>query len=278
MEAISESSPKPARASAPTLPLSVIIPCFNEEAVIADCLESVKFADEIMVVDSFSTDRTLEIARRYTSRVLQHEYINSAAQKNWAIPQARHPWVLIVDSDERVTPELAEEIQAIVRQPECDGYWIRRRNFFLGKEIRHGSWRTDRVLRLFRRDSARYQNKHVHAEIELPGRIGWCRGLLNHYSYRSLDDFQRKVTRYTTWGALNARDKGVRGSGWRIFGHTAGHFLKGYVLKRGFLDGTEGLVIALMDGYLAYLKYARLWEMQRGNSMPHAKDAKDAKV
>src|SRR5581483_3406949 len=197
-----KTSPNPGARAA----LTVIVPCFNEEAVIAGCLESVAFADEIMVVDSFSTDRTLEIARRHTTRVLQHEYINSAAQKNWAIPQARHEWVLIVDSDERVTPELAEEIQAILRQPEHDGYWIRRRNFFLGKEIKHGSWRTDRVLRLFRRE-ARYQNKHVHAEIELDN-VGWCRGRLTHYSYRSLDDFQRKMTRYTVWGAQNAKAQG----------------------------------------------------------------------
>jgi glycosyltransferase involved in cell wall biosynthesis len=255
-----------AKSSDSSAPLSVIIPCFNEEEMIAGCLESVKFADEIMVVDSFSTDRTLEIARRYTSRILQHEYINSATQKNWAIPQARHPWVLIVDADERVTLELAMEIQTILRSPENDGYWIRRRNFFLAQEIRHGTWRTDKVLRLFRRAMARYENKHVHAEIIMDGRVGWCRGKLDHYSYRSIDDWLRKVGRYTTWGAMNARDRGIHGSGWRIFGHSTGHFLKEYVLKRGFLDGTAGLVIALLACFGACLKYAKLWELKRQHS------------
>jgi glycosyltransferase involved in cell wall biosynthesis len=259
-----------AKSSDSSVPLSVIVPCFNEETVIAECLESVKFADEIMVVDSFSTDRTLEIARRYTSRVLQHEYVNSAAQKNWAIPQAKHPWVLIVDSDERVTPELADEIRAILQNPGCDGYWIRRRNFFLGKEIRHGSWGTDKVLRLFRRDSARYQDKHVHAEIEMEGRIGWCRGRLCHYSFRSLNDFQRKITRYTDWGAMNAKAKGTPGSGWRIFVHSIGHFLKSYVLKLGFLDGTEGLIIAFTEADNAFLKYAKLWELENSRARPSA--------
>jgi len=231
--------------------------------MIGDCLESVRFADEIILVDSFSTDRTLEISRPVATRILQHEYINSAAQKNWAIPQAKHPWVLIVDADERVTPELAAEIQLILQRPQYDGYWIRRRNFFLGKEIRHGEWRTDKVLRLFRRDTAHYQNKHVHAEIELTGRVGRCCGVLNHYSFRSLDDFFRKAGRYSTWGALNAQDSGKRGNGWNILGHSGGHFIKSYIFKRGFLDGTEGLVIALMEGFFSFLKYAKLWESQR---------------
>jgi glycosyltransferase involved in cell wall biosynthesis len=201
--------------------------------------------------------------RPVATKILQHEYLNSAAQKNWAIPLAKHPWVLIVDADERVTPSLAAEIQTILQQPEEDGYWIRRRNFFLGKEIRHGEWRSDRVLRLFHRDRGRYQNKHVHAEIEITGRVGRCGNLLDHYSFRGLDDFFRKAGRYSAWGAMNAQDAGKRGNGWRIFGHPAGHFVKSYIIKRGFLDGTEGLVIALMASVASFLKYARLWELQR---------------
>ena len=246
--------------------LTVIIPCFNEDAVIADCLASVRFADEILVVDSYSTDRTLEIARRYATRILQHEYINSAAQKNWVIPQAQHDWVLIVDSDERVTPELQAEVKAILSAPQFDGYWIRRRNFFLGKEIRYGTWRTDKVLRLFRRDRGRYQNKHVHAEIELGSAVGWCRGKLEHYSYRSIDDYLRKVPRYSSWGALNARERGRSASVWSIAGHSCGAFLKSYVLKFGLLDGMAGLIIAGMEGYLAFLKYAKLYELNRSQS------------
>ena len=246
--------------------LSVIVPCCNEEAMIEDCLASVQFADEIMVVDSFSTDRTLEIARKFTSCILQHEYVNSATQKNWAIPQAQHDWVLIVDSDERVTPELQAEIKAILQSPQFDGYWIRRRNFFLGKEIRHGTWRTDKVLRLFRRDQGRYQDKHVHAEIELGSEVGWCRGKLEHYSFRSIDGYLRKVHRYSAWGALNARDRGKSASLWSIMGHSCGAFLKSYVLKLGLLDGVEGLIIAGMEGYSAFLKYAKLYELTRSQS------------
>jgi glycosyltransferase involved in cell wall biosynthesis len=250
-------------------PLTAIIPCFNEEAVIEPCLASVQFADEILVVDSFSTDRTLEIARKYATRVLQHEYENSAAQKNWAIPQAKHDWVLIVDSDERVPADLATEIQKLLKTPTFDGYWIRRRNFFLGREIRHGTWKTDKVLRLFRRDKASYQPKHVHAEIELQGEAGWCGGQLDHYSYRTLDDFLRKAGRYSTWGALNARDQGKSASGARILGHSMAHFFKSYVAKQGFRDGTPGLIIAFMESFHSFLKYAKLWEIthtQRENA------------
>ena len=117
--------------------LTVIVPCHNEEKMIGDCLACLRFADELLVVDSFSTDRTLEIARQFPVRILQHEYVNSATQKNWALQHAASEWILIVDCDERVTPELADEIQAVLYNPGYDGYWIRRRNFFMGKEIRH---------------------------------------------------------------------------------------------------------------------------------------------
>ena len=132
--------------------LSVIVPTFNEETTLRDCLESVRFADEILVVDSFSTDATVDIARGCGARILQHEYGYSARQKNWAIPQATHPWVLLVDSDERVTPGLKEEILALLGAgPKHDGYWILRANHFLGRRMRRCGWGTDKVIRLFRR-------------------------------------------------------------------------------------------------------------------------------
>jgi len=243
--------------------LTALVTCFNEEAMIGDCLRSVAFADEILVVDSFSKDGTLEMARPLATRILQHEYVNPAAQKNWAIPQAAHEWVLILDSDERATPELASEIKQILEHPAYDGYWVRRRNFFWGKEIRYGAWRSDKVLRLFHRDRGRYQDKQVHEEIELATPAGWCRERLLHFSYRSLDDYLRKVSRYSTWGADDARRRGIHGSAWRICGHSVGHFLKSYFIKQGFRDGTEGLIIAFMEAYYGFFKYAKLFEMQR---------------
>src|SRR5947207_7106012 len=139
--------------------LSVLVPVFNEEANLPACLESVRdIADEIFVVDSFSTDRTIEIAKSCGARVVQHEYINSAAQKNWAIPQCAHEWVFIIDADERMTPQLRDEIRSLLNQPQpsCDGYFVTRRNFFLGGEIRHGGWESNDVQRLFLREKGRY--------------------------------------------------------------------------------------------------------------------------
>src|SRR5439155_16814716 len=139
------------RMSASRRPLTVIVPTFNEESTLRDCLESVRFADEILVVDSYSSDSTVSIARELGARVLQHEYVYSARQKNWSIPQATHEWVLLVDSDERVTPELRDEILALLATgPRHDGYWILRANHFLGRRIRHCGWGTDKVIRLFR--------------------------------------------------------------------------------------------------------------------------------
>lgn len=259
-----------ASKNAAAAPLSVIVPCFNEERVIADCLQSVRFADEIVVVDSFSTDRTLEIARRYTDRILQHPFWSHGAQNNWAIPQAKHGWVLIVDADERVTPELASELSKLLAAPDCDGYWIRRRNFFLGKELRYGSGGKDSVLRLFRRDKGRYQEKHVHSQVELSGQAGSCRGTLLHYSYQSLDDFTRKGQRFTRGGALTAFEKGAHSSAGGMLMHACGRFFKSYLLKRGFLDGTEGLIYAFMEADHTFLKYAKLWELERKGSRPDA--------
>jgi glycosyltransferase involved in cell wall biosynthesis len=246
--------------------LTAIVTSFNEGTNIGDCLGSLRFADELILVDSFSTDRTLEIARPLVTRVLQHEYVSPAAQKNWAIPQATHPWVLILDADERMTPELQTEIGEILRAPAFDGYWVRRRNFFWGREIRHGAWRTDKVLRLFRRDKGRYQDKRVHEEIELPSTAGWCREALLHYSYRSVEDFLKKAQRYGAWGAMDASARGVRPAAWRIVGHSLGHFFKSYVMKAGFLDGAPGLVIAYMEGYHAFIKYAKLYELRKTRS------------
>ena len=244
-------------------PLSVIVPCFNEEAVIAECLESLQFADDILVVDSFSTDKTTEIARRYTPRVLQHEFWSHGAQNNWAVPQAKHSWVLVVDADERVTPELADEVRTLLRDPSRHGYEVRRRNFFLGREVRHGTWGSDYVLRLYHRDRGRYQERHVHSRVELDGRPGRCRGALVHHTYRSLDDYARKIHRFSRGGAMNEHERGKRGSAWKIVAHGVGRFFKTYVLKLGFLDGTEGLIIAFMEADYAALKYAKLWEIQR---------------
>ncbi|HET8948485.1 MAG TPA: glycosyltransferase family 2 protein [Candidatus Polarisedimenticolia bacterium] len=245
-------------------PLSVIIPTFNEEETIEDCLASVAFADEVLVVDSFSTDRTVAIARARGARVVQREYGYSAQQKNWAIPQARHEWVLLVDADERVPPELRDEIRDLLaRGPSADGYWIRRANHFLGKRIRHCGWGTDRVIRLFRRDVARYQDRQVHAEIDLPGPLPTLSHPLEHHTFRSWSQYWRKLDLYSEWGARQMFQEGKRTDGVQILLRPAGRFIRMYLLRLGFLEGTHGIVLSMLGAFTVYLKHARLWELQR---------------
>jgi glycosyltransferase involved in cell wall biosynthesis len=243
--------------------LTAIVPTFNEEAMIAQCLDSVRWADEVFVVDSFSSDRTAEIARRLGARVVQHEYLNSAAQKNWAIPQASHPWVLLVDADERVPPQLRDEIRAILEtEPRHDGFWIFRANHFLGKKMNHCGWETDKVIRLFRRDVARYEDKEVHAEISLPGPVPRLRHPLMHYSFRSFSQYWGKMQRYSDWSASQMWKEGKR-AGWiSIALRPVQRFLKMYVVRRGFLDGLHGLVLSMLGAFTVFLKYAKLWELE----------------
>ncbi|MCE5228009.1 glycosyltransferase family 2 protein [bacterium] len=249
--------------------LTVLIPTFNEQANIRDCLASVAWADEIFVVDSFSTDQTPELAKAAGARVTQHEYVNSATQKNWALPQATHPWVLIVDADERVTPGLRDEILAILEADArgdasvMDGYRIGRLNHFLGRRVRYCGWQNDNVLRLFRRDLGRYQDRQVHADVEIKtGRIGRLRAKFLHYTFATFDQYMRKFDRYTTWAAGDRGRRTKRVGVQHLALRPAGRFLKQYVLKRGFLDGRIGLVVCSLAAYSVFMKYAKLLERQ----------------
>lgn len=242
--------------------LSVLIPTKNERANIADCLASVRWADEVVVVDSGSTDGTLEVARSVADRVLEHEYVNSAAQKNWALPQLAHRWVLIVDADERVTPSLRAEIERTLEDSgRADGYWIYRANHFLGKPIEGAGWERDKVLRLFDRTKGAYQPLHVHAEVEIAGgRVASLRERLTHDTYRSLDQYFEKFLRYTKWSAADLRARGVSASGTRLLLRPAARFLRQYFLQGGFRYGRHGLVLCMLAAFSVFTKYARRWE------------------
>lgn len=242
-------------------PLSVLVPMKNEERNVEPCLRSVRWADEVVVVDSGSTDGTLEIARSIADRVLEHEYVNSAAQKNWALPQLTHRWVLIVDADERVTPALQAEIESVLRNDaRADGYWIGRSNHFLGRPIRSAGWQRDRVLRLFDRTKGEYEPLHVHAEVRIRGRVESLRERLVHHTYRDLDAYFEKFGRYTRWSAEDLKKKGVRASGARLLLRPWLRFLRMYVLEGGFREGRAGIVLCMLAAFSVFTKYARRWE------------------
>ncbi|TET38196.1 MAG: glycosyltransferase family 2 protein [Planctomycetota bacterium] len=245
--------------------LTVLIPTFNEEENIRECLESVSWAPKIFIVDSFSTDRTLDIAGEFTDNIVRHEYVNSAAQKNWALDKIDTEWVLIVDSDERVTPGLREEILSTLASPRHDGYHIRRVNHFLGRRIRHCGWQRDRVLRLFRTSRGRYENKAVHAEVQLNGTAGRLKEPLIHYPYRTLSQSFEKMSRYTTWAAQDLAGAGVKPTRLKMLAKPAARFFRQYVLEGGYLDGVPGLILSTFSAVGVFAKYAKLWE-QNGKS------------
>lgn len=242
--------------------LAAMIPAGNEERHIADCIRSVRFADEVVVVlDAASTDRTREVAEKLADRVLVHEYVYSAAQKNWALPQIHQPWVLIIDSDERVTPELRADIERVLENdgPE-DGYRIKRLNHFMGKPIRGCGWQRDDVLRLFRTARGRYQDRHVHADIVFPdgkpATIGRLRGRFLHYTYDSFEQYLKKFFRYIEWGGEDRRRK-TRRVGWRhLLVRPLWRFFRQFVLFKGYRDGRVGFVICAMAAFSVLLKYA----------------------
>src|ERR1043165_6129876 len=254
--------------------LSVLIPVFNEEKNLPECLESVRgLADEVFVVDSFSTDRTVELAKHFGARVEQHEYVNSAAQKNWAIPRCDHAWVFILDADERVTPELCAELKALLERPggpELDGYFVVRRNFFLGGEIKHGGWETNDVQRLCRASMGRYAERDVHADVYVtrdatpdgtPGRSGRLKAKLDHItcSLDGLNRYFQRFNRYTTQAAERYHREGRKAHVWSFFLHPAWEFFKMYFLKLGFLDGIPGLAVCSFCAFTRFVRYVKLY-------------------
>ena len=253
--------------------LTVIIPCKNEQSHIRSCIASLgSIADEILVADSGSTDGTLDFVRELGNcRIIEREYIHSGDFKNWAIPQASHPWILLVDADERVSTELAKEIkQLLLGTPSQDAYWIYRANYFLGHRIRFGDWGRDKVIRLFRRDISRYKGNTDHAEIAVStGNVGVLRNRLEHYTARYYDEYLEKLQRYTSLQAERWHTAGVRSNSWRLMFGGPLRFLRSYIFRLGFLDGVAGFHVSMLTGIYAYWKQVRLWELQHSANLPY---------
>jgi glycosyltransferase involved in cell wall biosynthesis len=244
--------------------ISACIMTGNEERKIRRCLASVAWCDEIVVLDSFSTDGTLAICREFTDRIHQHEWLGYVGQRNLLRQHARHPWLLYLDSDEEVSPALRDEIrwEMEANAGAYAGYEFPRLVYYLGRWIRHGEWYPDVKLRLFLKEAGRSEGIEPHDYVAVNGAVKRLRHPVWHYTYDDLRDHLETVNRFST---LTAQQKFMRGERFRwldLIFRPPLHFLKGYILKRGFLDGTHGFVIALMCGYGAFLKYGKLWELE----------------
>ncbi len=243
--------------------LSVVIICFNEEAILDRCLSAVQWADEIVVLDSFSEDRTLEIARRYTRQVFQSEWQGYSKQRTLALSHASHPWILSLDADEVVSPELAREIRTVLaRDSDLAGYWVPRMTYYLGRFLRH-CWYPDFKLRLFRKERGRWSGHEIHEEILLEGPAGRLQSPLLHYSFPSLHDHLETIQQYTSLGAESLARSGRSFSLARLLGSPFFMFLQQYIAKRGFLDGLPGLVASVFSAFHEFVKYAKLYELTK---------------
>jgi glycosyltransferase involved in cell wall biosynthesis len=239
--------------------LSVIIIAKNEAANIGACLDSVAFGDERIVVDSESVDGTAQIAAERGARVLSHPFSGFGAQKNFALSQAQGDWVLTIDADERVTPELAREIERVMANANADGYEIARLSSFCGRQMRHSGWYPDYVLRLFRRGHARFTDALVHERVVCDGKVGRLDQLLLHEPVMRLEDALSRMDRYSTSGAAMIGAAGKRVMFISGIGHGFWAFFRTYILRAGFLDGPEGFLLAVANAEGTYYRYMKAW-------------------
>lgn len=249
-------------------PVSVTVITLNEAANIEACLASVAWADEVLVVDSGSTDGTADLARARGARVIVRDWPGYAAQKNFAAREAAHDWILSVDADERVTPELAKEIRdTLARDPGQSGFRMPRVTWHLGRWIRTTDWYPDYQLRLYHRARATWPPRRVHESVAASGEVGRLRSELQHFAYRDLSHHFATMDRYTTLAAEDMRAAGRRAGFFDLAVHPCAAFFRNYILRRGFIDGSAGFVISAMNAYYVFLKFAKLWAAESSRSM-----------
>jgi len=251
--------------------ISACITAGNEEDKIRRCIESLAWCDEIVVVDSFSTDRTVDICREYTDRVYQHEWLGYIGQKNLIREMAQYPWVLFLDADEEVSPELRDKILAEFEKGPGPimGYQFPRQVYYLGKWIRHGEWYPDIKLRLFRKDRGRSEGQEPHDHVVVNGPVKTLKGHLRHYTYDDMRDHIETVNRFST---ITAQEKSLQGRKFRwvdVIFRPPLRFIKAYFLRRGFMDGTPGFIIAIVSAFGVFVKYAKMWELEHTTNPEH---------
>jgi glycosyltransferase involved in cell wall biosynthesis len=242
------------------IPVSVAIITKNEEVNIRDALESVKEFEDIVIVDAFSEDRTTDLCKEFSCRVYQQEWQGYARQKQIAVDYAENQWVLILDADERVTPELRGEIEVRIKGGAFSGFYIPRRNFFLGRWIRYSGWWPDNTLRLFRKNVSHMEQREVHEKVCVNGSVGYIKSPIEHYTYSTISDYIRKMDNYSTLSAREMQDKGVFSAFFSALFSPLVVFFKMYFFRQGFRDGKHGYVLAVLYSLYTFLKYVKVLE------------------
>lgn len=244
--------------------LSVVIITKNEEKNIRRCLESVKWADEIIVVDSQSEDKTIEIVQEYNAKVYSPEWRGYGPAKQEGVKHATHDWIFSIDADEEVSKPLESEIKSILSQEDlADGYLMPRKTNFMGRWINHSNWYPDHILRLFDKTKGGFNSNRVHEAVEIAGSKNYLQNDLLHYSNPNLDEYLRKFNIYTRMGAEDLLAKNKKAGLFGICIKPLAAFIKHYFLKRGFLDGLEGFLISFLSAVAVMVKYAKLRELQK---------------
>lgn len=241
--------------------LSVCVVTKNEAHNIVDCLSAVSFADEIIVIDSESTDNTVELCKRFTDKIKIQPWLGCGPQREQIYALATCEWVLLVDADERITPELAREIQQILQNPTCSAYEIPFRSYYCGKQIRFGDWMHEKHIRLLKREQCKIIPRLIHFGLDINGKVGRLRKHILHYSFPNIDTVIKKMHSYSTAGAMHYFQKGKRSSFLNAIGHGVFTFIRGYIFRFGFLDGRHGFMLAISNAEGSYYKYAKLIEL-----------------
>lgn len=251
------------------LPVSSFLVCKNEEAHIEECLKSLDFCDEIIVVDSYSTDRTLEICKKFNVKLIQREWPGYKIQKEFACNQTKNDWVLFMDADEVVSYELRAKILELISNPndvrlkKYSAFRIKRVMFYLGKWWRKGGWYPEYRIRFFKRNKVQWVGAEPHENLNVNGNIGELEGEILHYSYEDIPDQVKKLSSHAFTRAKFDYDFGKRATFYDILAKPPARFLKFYFVKKGFLEGSAGFIVAILESFYTYMKYARLWELER---------------
>jgi glycosyltransferase involved in cell wall biosynthesis len=250
--------------------LSVYVIAYNDEPNMRACLESVAWADELIVVDSYSTDATEKISREFTDKVFQHEFHGFGRLRNEAVAHASHDWVFSLDTDERATPALRDELyRAINSSDAADAYFVPRKNYFLGRWIRHCGWYPDyRQPQLFRKQRMRYRDELVHESFDVDGSIGYLKAPALQYPFRDVDHYLAKMDRYSDLMARRMVEQGKRFHSHQLVTHPVFTFVKMYLVRAGFRDGMPGLILSGLYAYYTFIKYAKLWELTKPLTPP----------